>query len=86
MLPRLKHISALLVGLVTISVLALQRFAIKTEKDFMLKAYVVDISDTLKAHQKGKDRPCRRQATVNAGLFTRFTINIYIYFFFFRQS
>ena len=56
MLPRLKHISALLVGLVTISVLALQRFAIKTEKDFMLKAYVVDISDTLKPLTRGLKR------------------------------
>lgn len=66
MLLRLKHISALLVGLVTISVLVLQHFAIKTEKDFMLKAYVVDISDTLKAHKKGKDQPPQEiQATVN---------------------
>ena len=74
MLPRLKHISALLVGLVTISVLALQHFAIKTEKDFMLKAYVVDISDTLKAHQKGKDRS--PQETGNCQRFERFYLFI----------
>lgn len=74
MLLRLKHISALLVGLVTISVLALQHFAIKTEKDFTLKAYVVDISDTLKAHQKGKDLPL--QETGNCQRFRRFYLFI----------
>ena len=94
MLLRLKHISALLVGLVTISVLALQRFAIKTEKDFMVKAYVVDISDTLKAHQNGKDP---LQEAGNCQRFERFYLFIvrsiyqvydkYIYIYiFFRQS
>ena len=94
MLPRLKHISALLVGLVTISVLALQHFAIKTEKDFMVKAYVVDISDTLKAHQNGKDPPL--QEAGNCQRFERFYLFIvrsiyqvydkYIYIYFFSAE
>ena len=94
MLLRLKHISALLVGLVTISVLALQHFAIKTEKDFMVKAYVVDISDTLKAHRNGKDPPL--QEAGNCQRFERFYLFIvrsiyqvydkYIYIFFFSAE
>ena len=98
MLLRLKHISALLVGLVTISVLALQHFAIKTEKDSMVKAYVVDISDTFKAHQNGKDPPL--QEAGNCRRFERFYlfivrsiyqvydkyIYIYIFFFFFSAE
>ena len=60
----------------------------------MVKAYVVDISDTLKAHQNGKDPPL--QEAGNCQRFERFYLFIvrsiyqvydkYIYIFFFSAE